>query len=462
MATGRAARDDAHRLREALRPVSGLERLCDCGRKVVAGAAALTSTGTSAGWRGIATCGSVHACPVCQSSIRRARAAELEAAGRAWEGDARGLAMVTLTMRHFARQRLSDLVETQRRAWRRALGQNARRTTKAALRRLGVSGYVRAWETTHGPNGWHVHYHVIYFFDRPLTSGQAAELEELMSRVWADAVEAEGGYRPSRDHGVRLDVPDRGASGHLARYLMKGQDTARWGPAQEAARADAKSGRGGHRAPLEIARSAAAGDGRDIELWREFEAAAHGLRALYWSQGLRARLAELAELDERTDADVAAEESGPGEPVALVLPATWYRHVIRHAGRALQLMHAAERWGQSGVRSVSESWGLIWGVDILEPDVLPEAAVPTLAEEFARRSRADLAARAEVWRRELDRQHRDERRDTAPYQPGAWTARAAEQDYQRRHHERESVGREAAHAEFRARLREAKAQRAAA
>lgn len=462
---GREARDDAHRLREGLQEVSRVERLCRCGRRLVAGAAALTvgsgASGASAGYAGVAVCGSVHICPVCAASIRRVRAAELEAAGVAWESDSRGMAMVTFTMRHFRRQTLAELVETQRAAWRRSLGQNARRSTKAALRSLGLRGYVRAWETTHGGNGWHAHYHVVMFFDRPLTREQAAELETLAYEVWADAVETEGGYRPSREHGVRVDVPDRGESGRVARYLMKGQDRARWSVAAEATRADIKVGSNGHRAPFEIARGAVAGDREDVRLWLEYEAAAHGLRALYWSQGLKALLAELVELDDRRDDQVAADEAAPGEPVALIPPSTWYRHVIRHRGRSLQLIHAAERWGADGVRSVVEGWGLIWGVDVLEPDQLPEGALPTAAEVLARLERAELAARAEVWRRELERQDREERLGRVVYQPGAWAARKAEMDYRRRIEERELVGRERAAVDFRERLRAAKASRAA-
>jgi hypothetical protein len=435
---------------------------------MVAGAATLTSNGVTAGWSGTATCGSVHVCPVCAPAIRRVRAAELNAAGAAWEtvdpkkGTARGVIMVTLTMRHYARQSLALLVQRQGEAWRRSFGQNALRTTKAIRRNLGVVGYVRAWETTHGASGWHVHYHVAVFLEERPDARRGAMLQRLIYRAWADALEKVGAYRPSEAYAVRVDVPGQGEAGQMAAYLMKGQDGKAWTAAQEMVRSDVKQGRKGHRMPFEIARSAAAGDADDIELWREYEAQATGIRSLYWSQGLRALLAELVELDDRRDVEVAEEENAPGKPLAMFPPRTWYGHVVRHRGRRLQLVHAAERWGVSGVRTLVRDWGLLWGVDVLEPDDLPPAAAPTLAEHFKQQGRAELSARADVWRREFDRQDREQRLGRVKLQPGTWEARSEAlrtSDKQRAIDTAASPGRER---EYREALRKAKAKRPAA
>lgn len=401
---------------------------------MIAGATALTAGANAAGWRGVATCGSVHVCPVCAPAIRRVRAAELNAAGQAWEavdveqGTARGLVMVTLTMRHYERQSLRLLVQRQGEAWKRSFGQNALRTTKQIRRNLGVVGYVRAWETTHGPNGWHCHFHIAVFLEERPDAQRVRVLERLIYRAWAGALEAVGAYRPTAAHGVRVDAPGIGEGGQLAQYLMKSPDGKAWTAAQEMVRADAKQGRKGHRAPFEIARGAVAGDEHDVELWREYEEQATGIRSLYWSQGLRKLLAELVELDQRPDAEIAEEEAAPGKPIALFPPRTWYGHVVRHSGRRLQLVHAAEKWGVSGARTLIASWGLIWGVDVLEPDELPPGAVPTLDEVLKQQGRAELSARADVWRREFDRQEREERLGRVIYQPHAWETRRAAQE----------------------------------
>jgi hypothetical protein len=460
-----------------------------------------------ASFSGVGTCGSVHTCPVCQPSIRIPRAEFLQRAGDAWEADSRGLFMLTLTMRHYRRQPLDDLVEVQRAAWREAFGQNRGRRWRRAMERFGIRGYVRAWETTHRTaNGWHVHYHVLYFADRPLgqleerepetaaellarhesedqaarmavwrkamaradvqdemewlsAAGRASgalwdklrqrrtdltaelenlavrdtrprvvrELEDIAYEVWANAVTGVGGYTPSRAHGARIDAPNRGEAGQLARYLMKDQDKQTWSIADELVRQDLKQGLGDSRTPMQIARDAVAGDTQSAALWREFEPAATGIRSLYWSQGMKALLAELGvEPDDRTD-DQLADAEEDAKPLAMVLAGPWYRHVVAHPGRDLAMLHAAELTGQAGVRILTETWGLIWGVDVLEPESPPPAGLLTADEVLTKLRRADLTARAEVWRQEFDRQDRENRLGRVVYRPNDWSLRAKAQ-----------------------------------
>jgi hypothetical protein len=352
-----------------------------CGRTALSGG--VTQKVTPAGssyFAGVATCGKVHLCPCCGAKIRTARAAELQAAGTAWEGrredDADrggGLALLTLTMRHYARQALRPLVEHQREAWRRALGQNAGREWRSARRQFGVVGFVRAWEVTHGDNGWHPHWHVLVFLQEPLSPEQGEDLEEVIYRAWAGAVTAVGGYLPSREHGVRLDLSGHGEGGALARYLMKYQDgKAGWTTAAEMTRQDVKGGRGGHRTPFQIVRELSGTPAEieaDVRLWREYEEAARGMRALYWSNGLRKMLGALVELDDRGEAEIAAEEP-EGAPVAVIPAEVWHRQVVRHRGRSLDLLRAAEAGGVEAVRALVEGWGLVWDRDVLPPPPL--------------------------------------------------------------------------------------------
>lgn len=329
---------------------------------------------------GLSTCGRVHLCPCCGAKIRQARSDELQAAGTAWEGRKHGVAMVTFTMRHYRRTPLDVLVKQQGAAWKRAFGQNALKSWKTYRASMGITGYVRAWEVTHGSSGWHPHYHVLFFLDRPWTADQAAQVQKVMFGQWAAALRAEGAYpvvergADGKPVGVKVDVAGRGESGALSRYLMKYQDgKAGWTTGDELTRQDVKSGRSGNRLPFEIIRAFAdTGDAGDLALWHEYERAAHGIRALYWSQGLRKKLGALVELDERTNGEVAAEVPADGEALALVPAQTWHRHVVRHRGRSLALLHAAESLGTVGVRTLIESWGLVWGSDVLPAPIETE------------------------------------------------------------------------------------------
>ncbi|MFB7032227.1 MULTISPECIES: protein rep [unclassified Streptomyces] len=430
-----AARDAAFELREALRPVSGLARLDACGLSVLAGGVTPVLRNGRAGYAGVVTCGSVHVCPCCATSIRRVRQDELDQVGTFWECQSCGLVMMTLTMRHYERDALADLAELQREAWKRAFGQNAGRDWREAKKAFGVRGYVRAWEVTHGANGWHCHYHVLLFLARPLASGRVQELQHIAFVAWSTALEAVGARMPvevsekdGKPVAVRIDAPDRGEAGKLARYLMKGQDgKTKWGVAAELTRQDVKQGQGGHRTPFEIARAAVAGDETSLRLWQEFVVTATGIRSLYWSNGLRKLLADMGfELDDRADGKVAADEAAAGKPLACIPSATWYRHIARHKGRALALLHAAEKGGVKAIRALVESWGLTWDLDVLEAEAIPAGADPTADEILRRIERETVAARMTVWRDEFDRQDREARASrVVRHSAGAWEARAA-------------------------------------
>lgn len=284
--------------------------------------------------------------------------------------------MMTLTLRHYRRMRLGTtrkrerggLVGIQHDAWITAFGSRAGKMWQRLQADHGIVGYVRVWECTVGPDhGWHPHFHVLMFTDQPWSADRAAAFESAALARWIRSVEKAGGYRPN-DRGLKVDVPREGDAQQFARYLFKSQDgKARfetWAPGNELARMDMKRGRRTSRMPFEVAEGAAAGLAEDVPLWHEYEYAAHGIRAMYWSNGLRKRLADLVELDERTDEEIAAEEIG-GEGLALIPAETWYRHVLRHRGRPLALLRAAEALGEVGVRTLVESWGLVWGSDVL-------------------------------------------------------------------------------------------------
>jgi hypothetical protein len=322
---------------------------------------------------GVATCGKIHLCPVCSAKIRAARADEVDTACAAWESAGHGVAMMTLTLRHYRRMPLGTLRKGQRHglvavqhdAWITAFGMRAGKVWQALQRDHGVVGYVRVWECTQGGNGWHPHFHVLLFTDRPWSRDRADAFEGSARSRWVRSVQSAGGYAPN-DKGLRVDLPRAGDAGQFGRYLFKAQD----GKARftrlgaEVARSDLKTGRKGSRMPFEVAQGAADGLADDVPLWLEYEHGAFGVRAMYWSNGMRAKLAELVELDDRSDDEIAAEEVG-GEPLALIPAETWHGHVVRHRGRSLALLRAAEALGAVGVRTLIESWGLVWGRDVL-------------------------------------------------------------------------------------------------
>ncbi len=115
-----------------------------------------------AGYRGLASCGSVWACPRCSAIINQHRATELRGALSSWGEQGGTAALLTLTIRHHPGQRLRDLWDGVVGSWSRL---TAGRPWKEFKARTGVAGAVRVVDVTHGASGWHVHLHVLLLLE---------------------------------------------------------------------------------------------------------------------------------------------------------------------------------------------------------------------------------------------------------------------------------------------------------
>lgn len=394
-------RDEVWALQDRLREITRDKAAAKCGVSVVEGAATLMKGGGKDGqghFGGLSTCAKIHLCPVCAGRIRAGRADEMQAYVQAWEGAGHGVVLVTFTLRHFERHTLKELVKIQTKAWARSFGAKAGKMWVRMKDQFGINGYARSWECTRGPAGWHPHWHVLLFVDQPWDETTAAEFSAAAYARWSTAVVKEGGYAPSKERGVRVDLPkvvdaplgELSDGAKMARYLVKTDEGMKWRLGAEMNRGDVKSSKKpGHRTPFEILGDTANKDRpenewkQDIALWREFEVGSHGIRALYYSSKIKELLDELVDVEEQSDADLADPAEEGAVAIAVFPTHTWYPHVTAHKGRRLELVKAAERNGQPAVRRLIERWGLVWGEDVLPPTVAVDA--PGAAQDNARR-----------------------------------------------------------------------------
>jgi hypothetical protein len=175
--------------------------------------------------------------------------------------------MVSITVRHQPGQGLRELLAGLARAWRRVRqgGCVQRIWTKR------VSASVRAWDITHGANGWHPHVHVLL----RTTEWHPEEKQALLER-WIDVVREElgPGCVPSEERAVRWSTPidtSKCSETSRAAYVAKlGLEVA----------GTAKQARGRSRTVWDIARAAVAGSEEATALWHEYYGATRGKRAL--------------------------------------------------------------------------------------------------------------------------------------------------------------------------------------
>jgi hypothetical protein len=218
------------------------------------------------------------------------------------------------------------------------------------VERLGYLGAIRAVEITYGRNGWHPHCHAVLLFDRPLTPAEVLDLRTWLYGRWGGICEAQGFGSITKANGVDVRPVERN---ELGEYLTKVEGG--WGAGLELARSDLKAGRrSGSRGAVSILRDfVETGETRLLGLWREYEAATLGKRAIVWSPGLRRRL--LGDEDGQTDEEVAASEGVDAEVLLRVLvgASAWKGHLQR--GTTGQVLKRIEDAATAGARGV-ERW----------------------------------------------------------------------------------------------------------
>lgn len=105
-------------------------------------------------YNGLVTCGSFFACPVCQLRIKTRRATELKALTSDF------YCMVTVTVPHKVDEPLKVVLKRLKARYK-----SWRRLPESKI--LGKR-WVRSLEITYGDNGWHPHYHILFFMqDNP-------------------------------------------------------------------------------------------------------------------------------------------------------------------------------------------------------------------------------------------------------------------------------------------------------
>lgn len=300
-------------------------------------------------WAGVARCGSVWACPVCSPKIRHERSLEVEAGMHAWLAAGNSIVFLTLTMPHDFGESCEALMDTIGKSFSAVF---SGRPYKRDRDRFGIVHHFRAWDATHGDNGWHPHIHAALFIQGHLDQARLGELEDALFVRWAGSVTARGHRRPTKEHGIHLEEARQAHA--LAGYLLKvrGEETGA-SLAMELTRGDLKRGRG--RAPFEILQGFKdTGDESDLELFHEWEKATKGKHFSRWSDGAR----EALRLDELEDQDLVEKEVG-GITIYRPTPEEWHALTATPGGLCRALL-IAERGGGQAVASYAAGLRKRW------------------------------------------------------------------------------------------------------
>lgn len=293
-------------------------------------------------YKGLITCGSVWACPVCTAKIQERRRGEIQQAIE-W-GNRNGMkpVMVTFTFPHTAFDKLKDMLNRQKDAFSKLRSGRPWRSLKD---KIGYHALIRSLEVTHGENGWHPHTHELWFTTSPDELSRAKE--ELID-LWQSACQKVGLLSDDpkkvsafRKHSVDIRQTDDVAS----EYMAKQDDSRKWGTADEIAKGNTKKGRATGVHPHHFLVRQATGDEK---LYLEYIDGMKGKSQIFWSKGLKDEVG----VNDVTDEELAEKEEDPSVLLGLLTFEDW--KYVRKNDRA-NLLDEAEKGGWAGVMNLVES-----------------------------------------------------------------------------------------------------------
>ena len=270
-------------------------------------------------------CYSVWNCPICSMTITEGRRTELKKGLSNWIDNDGHAYLVTFTNSHHKGDDLDELLQGQKKAFKKFWEK-----TKVVkmLKCLGYKGRIVATEVTWGENnGWHPHYHMIFFFDHQV---DAKGIQSYLALEWQDACIKAGLKAPDLIHGV--DVRD---GTYAAKYISK------WGLEEEVTKGHLKKGLNGSLTPFDLLRGCSTNNHYKA-LFKEFADVFKGKQQLVWSKGLK----ELLGIKQVSDEELIEETEKASIEIRELGDLIW-ELILKYEKRA-HVLHLVEQDYQNG------------------------------------------------------------------------------------------------------------------
>ena len=337
------------RTRYALRDCSGTlmpkEAVARCGRHLAPSSGGVhvlySPSAQTAHFGGLEACHSVWMCPCCAAKITERRRLELTIALREARDLGLRVVMCTFTFRHHLGEHLPTMLKSMKRGWKLLM---SGRRAQALRLAFGPVGFVKALEVTYSDdNGWHPHMHVLFFLPAG-TSSKA--FGSALRTLWEEAAYSAG--LSMDEHGFKIDDCNEKVAAYVAKFNRDpSEDTKKaweqgWTEANELTKWHTKlgrdeAGRPEHVTPMQLLQYAEGGDERAGRLFQEYARAFKGQRQLFWSRGLK----KLFGIDEKTDTEIAEEETADAERLAFLYLEEW--QVVLKRNKRVDLLMVARK-----------------------------------------------------------------------------------------------------------------------
>lgn len=293
-------------------------------------------------YSGLKICGKIWICPVCARKIAERRRQEVAQAIDWAYSKGKKAVMVTFTIPHYRGDKLENLVNNMAAAMRDLRKGN--KSMQLFKSRMGFDGFIKATEITHGGNGWHPHYHELWFVDQ---DAPASEIHKFLLNRWKNECRKRGMIPKGKTRAFNARAVDVRDNASCSEYLSKLDDQTGWGADRELSSAASKKGKAKGRTPFQLLDDAANGDKAAYAAWSELleflRGRPRGLQAMLWSNGLKSRVG----IDEKSDEEIAEEKKDRAVLLATISREIW-KVIIRLKLRA-EVLTIAENENIAGL-----------------------------------------------------------------------------------------------------------------
>lgn len=305
----------------------------------------------------IAYCANIWSCPVCASLIQTRRSDEVQTAVDWATGNGYKTIMVTFTASHTAKYPLNEFGDKLQKAYEKMHNQLRHYRKKYEV------GSIKAVEYTYSrKNGWHKHFHVIYFLrDNADIDNYFAKIKKSWQHQCYDNGLLESTNKAIADFDAHGCTLTEGATDAVAKYTNK--SASEWTLADEMSKSVLKIGKSlNHITPFQML----ANIGTDcnnrshyIDKFIEYLLHTKGSHQMDWSCGLK----KLCGIDDKSDDELCEEQKDTSYNIAALTVAHW--HLLRSKHLRILYLKAAKDNGYQGIVDFFEEYG---GKDC--PDVI--------------------------------------------------------------------------------------------
>lgn len=288
----------------------------------------------------LTTCRSVWTCPVCSTKICERRSHELRIAFNQAHAMDLEVSLWTFTAPHNASDKIEKLLPMISDSLQRFFRGSSFLKFK---NKFGFIGRIRSTEVRYGINGWHPHFHLIFFSKKSLLDQKEWALKRWQSMCLKSGLSCPNEYG--------LDIRDGSKAGeYINKFSPNGDiittkdgDNVKWDLADEATKGMKKSSKGGSISPWGILQLS--GDHPDLKerkryqrLFLSYARAFHGKRQLHWGS-----LKKFFDIEEKSDSDLIEEKDETAKLIGHITKSEWQ-----------QILKRDER---SSVLTISENGG---------------------------------------------------------------------------------------------------------